>query len=91
MSAMIDSLAKHLQDRVNKAEPEVARLTGQLQALEKALHILATCHTRDDDLTGFVVEYVPSLEYGFEFTRADYIQAWKAVREHIHLQTEPKP
>lgn len=58
--------------------------------LEKALHILANAHTRDDDLTGFVVEYVPSLEYRVEFTRSDYIEAWKTVRAHIHLQTEPK-
>lgn len=35
MSAVIDSLAKHLQDRVNKAEPEVVRLRKRLAEVER--------------------------------------------------------
>ena len=35
MSAVIDSLAKHLQERVRKAEPEVERLRKRLEEVEK--------------------------------------------------------
>jgi hypothetical protein len=58
--------------------------------LEKALHILARTHTRDDDLTGFVVEWAPSPSVFWEHSQADYFEAWKTVRAHIHFQTEPK-
>ena len=37
MSAVIDSLARHLQQRVNKAEPEVERLRQRIAELEAAL------------------------------------------------------
>jgi hypothetical protein len=58
--------------------------------LERALHILARTHTRDDDLTGFVVEWAPSPSILWEHSQAEYIEAWKTVRAHIHFQTEPR-
>jgi hypothetical protein len=58
--------------------------------LEKALHILATIYTRDDDLTGFVVEHVPGHPYTWPCSEDEYVEAWKTVRAHIHFQTEPK-
>jgi hypothetical protein len=58
--------------------------------LEKALYILASTHTRDDDLMGFVVEWAPSPSYAWQHSQSDYIEAWKTVRAHIHFQTEPE-
>lgn len=58
--------------------------------LEKALRILASIHTRDDDLTGFVVEWAPSPSIVWEYSQAEYFEAWKTVRAHIHFQIEPK-
>jgi hypothetical protein len=58
--------------------------------LEQALHILATVHTRDDNLTGFVVVWTPSPSFAWEYSEAEYIEAWKTVRAHIDLQTEPQ-
>jgi hypothetical protein len=58
--------------------------------LDKALHILAEVHTRDDDLTGFVVEWAPSPSFMWQFSKAEYFEAWRTVRAHIHYQTEPK-
>jgi hypothetical protein len=58
--------------------------------LSKALYVLAMTHTRDDDVTGFVVMAGASPHYPVtEFGVQDYMDAWKAVREHVHLQTEP--
>ena len=57
--------------------------------LNEALRVLADFHTRDDAVTGFVVETHPrSFDASF-WTQADYIQAWKLVRERLHMQTEP--
>ncbi len=56
--------------------------------LDRALYILASCHTRDNDTTGFVISVTndPSRMVGPH----EYVEAWKTVREHLHLQTEPK-
>jgi len=52
--------------------------------LSRALHILATVHTRDDDVTGFVVEMgAAPRPYLSPVSQHDYIRAWEAVRAHI--------
>lgn len=56
--------------------------------LDRALHILATMYTRDDRHVGFIVEAMAS-PWSTEFTQEDCIAAWKAVREHLHMPTEP--
>lgn len=66
--------------------------TKVVMPLSKALHVLAAFHTRDDDMTGFVVEmhpHHPSLHLT-PFSQNDYIRAWESVRAHIHFQIEPK-
>lgn len=61
---------------------------SERMTLFKALHILAESHTRDDDLTGYVVGY------GFDrhgrFTQGEYIEAWGVVREQMNMQHEAK-
>ncbi len=59
--------------------------------LIKALHVLSAFHTRDDSLTGFVIEMHPrhpdmNLT---PWSMSDYQQAWAAVRANIGLQSEP--
>lgn len=54
--------------------------------LEHALRILADCHTRDDALSGFVVEMSPHMHW---HSQHDYIQAWAELRKHIGLQVDP--
>jgi hypothetical protein len=58
--------------------------------LNEALHILADHHTCDDDVTGYTVETTPKSWHASHWSQADYINAWRVVREHLHLQTEPK-
>jgi hypothetical protein len=58
--------------------------------LSQALHILAETHTRDDDEIGFTVQaYVGNDFLTYRYSREEYIEAWKVVREHAHMQTEP--
>jgi hypothetical protein len=66
-------------------EPKVA------MPLSKALYILATTHTRDDDVTGFVIDaYASPYSVVSRWPPGEYMRAWESVRAHIHLQTEPK-
>lgn len=58
-------------------------------SLDRALHILATVHTRDNDAAGFVVMMGASPEGVGWIPQGDYIKAWEVVRQHLHLQTEP--
>ncbi len=53
--------------------------------LDEALSILARCHTRDDYQIGFVVYNSANM---FACSQREYIDAWRAVREHLHLPTE---
>ena len=57
-------------------------------SLDKALYILASIHTRDDHEVGFVVVAgaVPDFPLT-EFGTGDYIEAWRTVREHLHMPT----
>lgn len=57
-----------------------------------ALRILAETHTRDDDLTGFVImsgagPFSPMCPH----PPGRYNEAWDTVREQLHMQTFPKP
>lgn len=56
--------------------------------LDQALHILVSVHTRDDDVTGFVVK-VGAQPDPFEWSRSQYLEAWEVVRRHLRMQTEP--
>jgi hypothetical protein len=60
MSAVIDSLAKHLQERVRKAEPEVARLQQRLDAVEAAVRELLTM--RREVSPGSPHKYLPDTD-----------------------------
>jgi len=55
--------------------------------LNEALRVLADGHTRDDDLVGFTVSPMWD-DYG-RWSRADYIEAWKTVRQHLGMKSEP--
>lgn len=66
-------------------------MTTVAMPLSKALHILATIHTGDDDQVGFVVHVGASPRWSLStVSQHEYIDAWRSVRAHIHLQTEPK-
>ncbi len=56
--------------------------------LESALHILAKVHTMDDEWTGFVILFGSSWQHS-RFTPEQYLEAWRVVREHVHMQVEP--
>lgn len=59
--------------------------------LGKALHILASVHTKDDEDCGFVIMHRASPnDYYSQYSPADYFRAWASVRAHIHMQHEPK-
>lgn len=55
--------------------------------LDKALLVLAESHTRDNDFSGFTVE--STRDRYVRWSDHDYIEAWKIVRQHLHLQVEP--
>ncbi len=58
--------------------------------LSKALHILASVHTRDDDQMGFSIEMSVPRWSTSSVSPRDYIRAWESVRAHIHFQIDPK-
>jgi hypothetical protein len=53
----------------------------KIMPLQRALYVLASVHTRDDELTGFVVERIPSAESFF--SPSDYVEASAAVRKAV--------
>jgi len=70
---------------------EIAAATAKIEdrgmSLEQALMALANAHTRDDRDVGFTVSsYADTMMMG----KYAYVDAWKVVREHLHLQTEPE-
>jgi hypothetical protein len=56
--------------------------------LDLALVILADGHTRDDELAGFVVHQ--SRDTWSRWSDAEYIGAWKTVREYLHLPVQTR-
>lgn len=50
-----------------------------LSALSWALYVLTTAHTRDDDLTGFVIMRGADGRHS-GFSDAEYIRAWEIMR-----------
>jgi hypothetical protein len=54
------------------------------------MHILATVHTKDDDVTGFVILSGASWrDYETPFSLQQYNEAWRVLREQSHMQVEP--
>jgi hypothetical protein len=59
--------------------------------LDKALHILAEIHTRQDVRSGFCILVGASPETNAPWIKpSDYVAAWKAVREQLNLPTKPE-
>lgn len=58
--------------------------------LDEALVILARIHTHDDGMVGFCVVAGAGPEW-LGYSRFDYIEAWKAVRMHLHMNVNPAP
>lgn len=56
--------------------------------LNEALHILVQIHTRDDDGVGFTFSHIADVTLPW-FSSTEYAEAWRTVREHLHLPTEP--
>lgn len=48
--------------------------------IRDALWVLERAHTRDDAQVGYRVETLPQV---FEHSRAEYIEAWGVVRDHL--------
>jgi hypothetical protein len=63
------------------------KMSDMVMPLSKALYLLTEAHTRDDDKVGFTVETLPQV---FEWSRADYIEAWRSVRFNIGKPTKPQ-
>lgn len=60
--------------------------------LFEALHVLAETHTRDDDVTGFVIMVGASPASPMSPHPVErYNEAWNIVREQLHMKTFPKP
>jgi hypothetical protein len=58
--------------------------------LSKAIYILASIHTRDDDQIGYVILAGASWRpLETPFSQAEYTEAWKVLREQSNMQTEP--
>lgn len=66
-------------------------MSKPVMPLSKAVYVLADIHTRDDNVTGFVVlgGATPSMT-GYKWTDSDYLRAWESLRAHSHMQIEPK-
>lgn len=72
---------------LNHAEVQIAPAAKEEpMALVAALDILARAFTRDDDLTGFVVQSRPDLMF---IGQGDYIRAWESVRRALGLPCDP--
>lgn len=56
--------------------------------LDQALHIIARIHTADDDSTGFHVRMGATPMFPLDCRESDYVEAWKTIREHLHLRVE---
>lgn len=63
-------------------------MTDREMTLSEALRFLSRVYTRDDDVTGFVVEWAPAPWY--DTPKSEFFAAWRAVRKRLHQQTEPK-
>lgn len=69
-------------------------MTDEPMTLFRALQILAATHTRDDDVTGFVVEMGASPQNpaswgGLSSDPNEYFRAWSEVRRQVNLSIEP--
>jgi hypothetical protein len=85
-------LPKDQGDLLREATNEIDRLRspGMKMTLSRAIYILASVHTRDDDVTGFVIMAgVGWRDYETPFSQQEYNEAWKVLREQSNLQTEP--
>lgn len=58
--------------------------------LSQAIYILATVHTRDDPVVGYVIMAGAMWRpYETPFDAEQYNEAWKVLREQAGLPTEP--
>ncbi len=57
----------------------------RMMTLMAALSTLERAHTRDDELTGYVVEHRRTIE---DWERPAYVEAWGVVRDYIR---SPEP
>lgn len=74
------------------AELETATQRGPAMTLFSALSVLAETHTRDDDVTGFVIVDGASPASPMSPHPVErYNEAWNVVREQLHMQTFPRP
>lgn len=58
--------------------------------LDRALHILARVHTRDNREVGFVVQ-MDAMPHDACVTHTEYADAWRVVRMHLYLNVNPEP
>jgi hypothetical protein len=58
--------------------------------LSRAINILASVHTRDDDQMGYVILAGASWHpHETPFSMEEYNEAWRVLREQSNMQTEP--
>jgi hypothetical protein len=80
-----DELDKLALERATLEDSSINLAAG---SITRALHTLARIHTGDDEQAGFNVK-MGAMPGPFEYGAAEYCAAWKAVRDHLHLPTEP--
>lgn len=70
-------------------EPRPEPPPRPVMPLEKALHILAACHTTTDDLTGYRVHTLAISPGLWAFSQEEYVTAWGVVRRYLNLPVDP--
>ena len=60
-----------------------------MMSLDEALWILERSHTRDDEITGYVVETLP--RYDYHCSQSQYLEAWGVMRAHNRRDRNVKP
>lgn len=62
----------------------------RMMTLSQAIYILATVHTREDPITGFVILSGAAWRpLETPFSHVEYFEAWKVMREQSGMTVEP--
>lgn len=66
-------------------------MPGPTMTLDQALRVLADIHTKDDHQVGFVFMVGATAHRGLtQWSVDDHINAWRVVRQHLHMTVDPK-
>lgn len=94
MAPAIDPRAPYAKAMISKIEEALiddlhSPMRDEELPLMHALRILATVHTRDDDVTGFVFLVGAAGDEFSGVSQHEHLKAWRTVRAVCHMQTKP--